>query len=79
MHIHIDRRCGYALLRGLEGCLGPFDVDIFKPFGGVGQDGDLLGHYFHEAAADGDEAVFAVFDNANLTGLENGEKWRVAW
>ena len=78
MQIHVDRCRGYAFLCGLKGCLSPPNVDLIKSFGGVGQDGDLLGHDFHEAAADGDEAVFPVLDYANLARLENGQQPGVA-
>ena len=66
--------CSRAL--GQRG-LGPLGVYLVGTLGRVGEDGDLVADDLHEAAADGDEALLAVLDDADLPRRQGRKKRRV--
>ena len=48
----------HECLSAKPGLIGSLHVDLFRPLGRVGQDGDMIGTHFHKATANGNEFIF---------------------
>ncbi len=66
------------LLGAPAGRLGARLVDLVGALGRVGQDGDAIRQHFHEAARNRERRAGSIFEDRQLSDIQNSQQWRVA-
>ncbi len=73
-----DSGLAEPLFGALTGAFGALGVDLLCMFGGVGEDGHVVGAHLQETATDGEVLVSGGPPEDHLTEIEGGHERRVA-